>query len=207
MSYYNMLKRNIFPSIFLETIIYHIEHCIIVTSNNNDKNEQIDNTQASSAGGEASADYIIRGAGEEVGNDTEEDRTTTNETGISDKLKGKVKGVKDKVVGTTQKAVDTTKKTVSSSTSQQTEETTRVDRTKDPTQEYDEKEPMSPAKIKQHEPTAVSRDSSDQKIAEGGQTSSQDAAEKARRSGMTKGTAGAAETGSEYEQGAAGSNK
>jgi len=64
------------------------------------------------------------------------------------------------------------------------------------------------AKIKQHEPTAVSRDSSDQKIAEGGQTtSSQDAAEKARRSGMTKGTAGAAETGSEYEQGSAGSNK
>src|SRR5689334_2712899 len=208
MSYYNMLKRYIFPSIFLETIIYHIEHCIIMTSNNNDKNEQIDNTQVSSAGGEASADYIIRGAGEEVGNDTEEDRTTTtNETGISDKLKGKVKGVKDKVVGTAEKAVDTTKKTVSSSTSQETEETTRVDRTKDPTQEYDEKEPMSPAKIKQHEPTAVSRDSSDQKIAEGGQTSSQDAAEKARRSGMTKGTAGAAETGSEYEQGAAGSNK
>jgi hypothetical protein len=57
---------------------------------------------------------------------------------------------------------------------------------------------MSPAKIKQHEPTAVSRDPSDQKITEGGQTgtgSSQDAAEKARRSGMTKGTAGAAETG------------
>ena len=30
---------------------------------------------------------------------------------------------------------------------------------------------------------------------------------KTRRSGMTKGTAGAADTGSEYEQGAAGSNK
>jgi hypothetical protein len=46
------------------------------------------------------------------------------------------------------------------------------------------------------------------KITEGGQTtSSQDAAEKARRSGMTKGTAGAAETGSEDEQGSAGSNK
>ena len=85
---------------------------------------------------------------------------------------------------------------------------TKTDRKKDSTQEYDEKEPMSPAKIKQHEPTAVSRDSGDQKIAEGGKTtSSQDAAEKARRSGMTKGTAGAAETGSEYEQGSAGSNK
>jgi hypothetical protein len=70
---------------------------------------------------------------------------------------------------------------------------------------------MSPAKIREHEPTAVSRDPSDQKIVEGGQTStsssSSEAAEKARRSGMTKGTAGAAETGSEYEQGAAGANK
>jgi hypothetical protein len=86
---------------------------------------------------------------------------------------------------------------------------TRTDRKKDPTKEYDEKEPMSPAKIKEHEPTAVRRDPSDQKIAEGGQTgtSSQDAAEKARRSGMTKGTAGSADTGSEYEQGAAGANK
>jgi hypothetical protein len=68
---------------------------------------------------------------------------------------------------------------------------------------------MSPAKIKEHEPTAVSRDPSDQRITESGQTStsSQDAAEKARRSDMTKGTAGAAETGSEYEQGTAGANK
>jgi hypothetical protein len=38
-------------------------------------------------------------------------------------------------------------------------------------------------------------------------TSSQDAAEKARWSGMTKGTAGAADTGNEYKQCAAGSNK
>src|SRR5947208_14820900 len=86
---------------------------------------------------------------------------------------------------------------------------TKTDRKKDSTKEYDENEPMSPAKIKEHEPTAVRRDPSDQKIAEGGQTgtSSQDAAEKARRSGMTKETAGTAETGSEYEQRAAGSNK
>src|SRR5919197_6247266 len=86
---------------------------------------------------------------------------------------------------------------------------TRTDRKKDSTKEYDEKEPMSPAKIREHEPTAVSRDPSDQKITEAGQTgtSSQEAAEKARRSGMTKGTAGAADTGSEYEQGAAGSNQ
>lgn len=86
---------------------------------------------------------------------------------------------------------------------------TRSDRKKDPLKESDVKEPMSPAKIKEHEPTAVRRDSNDQKIVEGSQagTSSGDAAEKARRSGMTKGTAGAADTGSEYEQGAAGSNK
>jgi len=85
----------------------------------------------------------------------------------------------------------------------------RTEKKKDPLKEYDEKEAMSPAKIKEHEPTAVRRDPNDQKIVEGGQTStsSEDAAEKARRSGMTKGTAGAAETGSEYEQGAAGSNK
>jgi hypothetical protein len=85
---------------------------------------------------------------------------------------------------------------------------TKTDKKKDPTKEYDEKEPMSPAKIKEHEPTAVKREMNEN-ISESGQTgtSSQEAAEKARRSGMTKGTAGAADTGSEYEQGAAGSNK
>jgi hypothetical protein len=175
--------------------------------------ENSDNTYESSTGGEASADYSIRGA--------DEDRTTSSSTteggGITDKIKEKIKGAKDKVVSTADTAADTTKKGISSATTttneqgreyEEGEAGTRFDRTKDPTKEYDEKEPMSPAKIKQHEPTAVSRDSSDQKITEGGQTtSSQDAAEKARRSGMTKGTAGAAETGSEYEQGSAGSNK
>ena len=70
---------------------------------------------------------------------------------------------------------------------------TQSKRTKDPTKEYDAKEPMSPAKIKQHEPTAVSRDPNDQKIVESGQQgiSAEDAKEKARRSGMAKGTAGA----------------
>jgi hypothetical protein len=87
---------------------------------------------------------------------------------------------------------------------------TKSDRKKDPLKEYDEKEAMTPAKIKEHEPTAVKRDPSDQKIVEPGQqggTSTEEAREKARKSGMTKGTAGAGETGSEYEQGAAGSNK
>jgi hypothetical protein len=86
---------------------------------------------------------------------------------------------------------------------------TKADRKKDPLKEYDEKEAMSPAKVKEHEPTAVKRGPSDQKIVEPGQTAtnSDEAREKARKSGMTKGTAGAAETGSEYEQGAAGTSK
>ncbi|HJR47948.1 MAG TPA: hypothetical protein VJ799_07305 [Nitrososphaeraceae archaeon] len=80
-------------------------------------------------------------------------------------------------------------------------------RKKDPLKEYDEKEPMSPAKIKEHEPTAVKRDTDDQNIGETGSSNPDEAREKARRSGMTKGTAGAAGTGNEYEQGAAGTNK
>jgi hypothetical protein len=57
---------------------------------------------------------------------------------------------------------------------------------------------MTPAKIKEHEPTAVKREMSE-KITEPGQTGtdSQDAAEIARKKGMAKGTAGAGETGSE----------
>jgi len=87
---------------------------------------------------------------------------------------------------------------------------TKADKKKDPLNEYDEKEPMSPAKIKEHEPTAVRRDPSDQRIVEPGQTTgtnSEEAAEIARKKGMAKGTAGAVETGDEYEQGAAGTNK
>ena len=154
---------------------------------------------------------------------------------ITDKVKEKLKGTKDKVASTTKEGASTTKEKMtsakdkvasttkegpggvsSSSTSEQGRKYeegaagTTYQRAKDPTQEYDEKEPMSPAKIKQHEPTAVKRDPSEVKIVEPGKqsTSSQDADEKARRSGMTKGTAGAAaDTGSEYEQGTAGSNK
>jgi hypothetical protein len=153
---------------------------------------------------------------------------------ITDKVKEKLKGAKDKVASTTKEGTSTTKEKMtsakdkvasttkegsggisSSSTGEQGRKYeegaagTTYRRAKDPTQEYDEKEPMSPAKIKQHEPTAVRRDPREINIVEPGKqsTSSQDAAEKARRSGMTKGTAGAADTGSEYEQGAAGSSK
>lgn len=58
----------------------------------------------------------------------------------------------------------------------------------DPTKEYREKEPMSPAKINEHEPTAVERDSSDQQIVEqGGRgTETEQAKEEYKKKGMTK---------------------
>ena len=121
-------------------------------------------------------------------------------TKITDKVKEKLKGTKDKVASTTKEGASTTKEkitgakekvasttkqgagSVSSSTAASTtgeegrkyEEGaagTTYQRAKDPTKEYDEKEPMSPAKIKQHEPTAVRRDPSDQKIVEPGKLS------------------------------------
>ena len=86
---------------------------------------------------------------------------------------------------------------------------TETGRKDDPLKEYRSKEPMTPAKIKEHEPTAVKRDASDQKIVEKGQegTDPERAKEIARSKGMAKGTAGAAPTGDDYEQGAAGTNK
>jgi len=85
---------------------------------------------------------------------------------------------------------------------------TEVGRKEDPLTSYREKEPMTPAKIKEHEPTAVKREMTEKIIEKGQQdgTNSDEAREKARRSGMTKGTAGADETGSKSEQGAAGTN-
>jgi hypothetical protein len=67
---------------------------------------------------------------------------------------------------------------------------------------------MTHAKIKEHEPTADKREMTE-RIAESRQTrtNSEEAAEIARKKGMAKGTPSAAETGSEYEQGSAGSNK
>jgi hypothetical protein len=76
-------------------------------------------------------------------------------------------------------------------------------------QSKEKKDPMSPEKIKEHEPTAVKRDPSDQNIVEPGETGTdpEKAREIARSKGMAKGEAGAAATGDEYEQGAAGTNK
>ena len=54
--------------------------------------------------------------------------------------------------------------------------------------EYEGNEPMTPAKIIEHEPTAVKRDPSNQKIAEPGQTGTdtEEAKEEYRKRGMTK---------------------
>ncbi len=78
----------------------------------------------------------------------------------------------------------------------------------DPLTHYEDKEPMTPAKIKEHEPTAVKREM-DEKITEAGQTGAnpEETSEIARRKGMAKGTAGAGQTGDQYEQGAAGTNQ
>src|SRR5919107_2612652 len=135
---------------------------------------------------------------------------------IIEKVKKTVTGAKDKVkdVG------ETTKDKVTSSTSSKSTSSSRGSAAyeqgaagtetginDDPLTSYREKEPMTPAKIKEHEPTAVKREMSE-KITEPGQsrTNPKEAAEIARKKGMAKGTAGAAETGSEYEQGAAGTS-
>jgi hypothetical protein len=134
-------------------------------------------------------------------------------------LKDKLKGVKDKVAGAGEDAKDTVtgrdhdedRYPSSSGRTSEYEEGapgTETGRKDDPLTSYREKEPMTPAKIKEHEPTAVKREMTE-RITEPGQTggtSPEEAAEIARKKGMAKGTAGAAETGSEYEQGAAGTN-
>jgi hypothetical protein len=129
---------------------------------------------------------------------------------IMKKLKGTVTGAKDKVKG----AGEVTQKKMASSSRdsgvyEQGAAGTETAIKDDPLTEYREKEPMTPAKIKEHEPTAVKREMTE-KIVEQGQTGGTNPAEAkeiARKKGMAKGTAGAAETGSKSEQGAAGSNK
>src|ERR671924_1063125 len=133
---------------------------------------------------------------------------------IMKKLKGTVTGAKDKVKGagkvTKDKVAGSGTRSAGSGVYEQGAAGTETAIKDDPLTEYREKEPMTPAKIKEHEPTAVKREMTE-RITEpgqtGGGTSSEEAAEIARKKGMAKGTAGAAETGSEYEQGAAGANK
>jgi hypothetical protein len=117
-------------------------------------------------------------------------------------IKDKLKDVKDKVVGAGEDAKD------SVTGHDEDRYTTTAGQKDDPLTSYRDREPMTPAKIKEHEPTAVKREMTE-RISESGQTgtNSEEAAEIARKKGMAKGTAGAAETGSEDEQGSAGSNK
>src|ERR671922_1984916 len=85
---------------------------------------------------------------------------------------------------------------------------TETGRKDDSLKEYREKEPMTPAKIKEHEPTAVKREMTEKIVEPGKQeTDTKEAAELARKKGMAKGLAGASETGNEYEQGSAGTDK
>jgi hypothetical protein len=138
---------------------------------------------------------------------------------ITQKIKEKIRGTKHKVLGAADKTTNKAKEGVSSTTSkaktnqqdsrfEKVRPGKEIGRREDPLTEDREKEPMTPAKIKQHEPTAVKREISE-KTSGPRQTgtSSSEAAEKARRSGMTKGTADAAETASEYEEGADGASK
>ena len=131
--------------------------------------------------------------------------------GITKKVKEKLKGSKDKVTSTKDNVSSSSSSSSYGMQEREFEEGragTEVGRKEDPLTSYRDKEPMTPAKIKEHEPTAVKREMTE-KIVEPGQgaTNSQEAKEKARRSGMAKGTAGAAETGSKSEQGTAGTNE
>jgi hypothetical protein len=69
--------------------------------------------------------------------------------------------------------------------------TTEAGQKDDPLMSYRDKEQMTPAKIKEHEPTAVKREMTE-RIAELRQTetNSEEAEEIARKKGMAKGTAG-----------------
>ena len=87
---------------------------------------------------------------------------------ITKKIKGSLKDAKGTVTGE------------GSDTSRTSTEST------DPLTEYQSSEPMTPAKIKEHEPTAVKRDPED--IKEGVAESEEESKERLRRSGMTKGT-------------------
>ncbi len=123
---------------------------------------------------------------------------------ILNKVKEKAKDVKDKVAGRTKDAAVRTKDTVKtqSSSSNQEREYEGGDsgkekgRKDDPLTEYRENEPMTPAKIKEHEPTAVKRDQSDQKITKQGQTGTdtEQANEQYRKRGMTKADSDYSET-------------
>ena len=139
---------------------------------------------------------------------------------IVEKVKEKLTRAKDKVKYTTDKAPDMAKKGISSSTKERRKRKERGVEEGGPgrDQEYGrkeemmtgdkEKDPMTPAKIRDHEPPAVKGKMSEEITEQPGQAgkNAQEASERDRRNGMTEGTAGATETRGESEQGADGTN-
>ena len=126
---------------------------------------------------------------------------------IAEKVKEKITGAKDKVTDTAGKVTNENEEEEDREY-EQGAAGTEVARKDNPLTDYRDKEPMTPSKIKEHEPTAVNRPMTEDIVEPGKEVPNPEAArERARRSGMAKGTASAAETGSEYEQGAAGANK
>ena len=112
---------------------------------------------------------------------------------IKDKIKEKVTDAKDKVAGVAEKGKDNVK----SVSYEEGGPGTERGRKDDPLTQYRSKEPMTPAKIKEHEPTAVKRDMTEKIVEPGKQVPNPEAAKEiARRSGMAKGTAGADESDS-----------
>src|SRR5690349_14168326 len=111
-----------------------------------------------------------------------------------DKFKEMTKGAKDRFVSTKNEAKDMAKSSTRSSrldSKREFEEGiagTEVGREDDPLTEYRGNETMTPSKIIEHEPTAVKRDPTDQKITEQGQsgTDTEQAKEQYRKKGMTK---------------------
>jgi hypothetical protein len=111
---------------------------------------------------------------------------------FTDKLKEKAKEAKDKVLDAGESAKDTV------AGYDQDRITTEAGQKEDSLTSYRDKEPMTPAKIKENEPTAVKKEMTE-RIAEPGQieTNTDGAAEIARKKGMAKGLAGVSETGNE----------
>src|ERR671938_545133 len=88
-------------------------------------------------------------------------------------IKDKLKGVKDKVMGAGEDAKDTvtgrdTSPSGGTGAYEEGAPGTESGRKDDPLTSYRDKEPMTPAKIKEHEPTAVKREMTE-KIVESGQ--------------------------------------
>ena len=115
---------------------------------------------------------------------------------IIDKIKEKAKDVKDTVVDTTKDAADKTKDTLDSASASSSNQErkyeeggpgTEIRRKDDPLTEYRENEAMTPAKIKEHEPTAVRDHVIKQLQNQAKQVqSTEQANEQYRKRGMTK---------------------